>query len=118
MPGLVEAPNLHPLFLHFPLALIPTALLFWLLALAKSSDEMFRFGRWLLYLGVLAAVPTIVTGFRAEEQFGHQEIIHVHRNFMLAGAALSSLTCLGAFLLRRATSAGARRVLTVSLAAS
>ena len=53
LPGLRAALNYHPMFVHFPIVLWLAALLFQVLALRRSSDEMQRVGTWMLYLGTL-----------------------------------------------------------------
>lgn len=67
LPGINAAPNIHPLFVHFPIALWLAALLFWIVALAKKNDELWRFGRWLLYLGTIGGLAAVATGFLAPD---------------------------------------------------
>ncbi len=47
-PGLSSALNVHPLFVHFPIVLWLTALLFWGLALWLEREVLWDVGRWLL----------------------------------------------------------------------
>ena len=120
--GIREAPNIHPLFLHFPLVLLPVALLFWVLSLALRRDELFRAGRWLLYLATASVIAAAWSGFVAENQLGHEshmhDLIHQHKAFMLATAILTVLLCLTAFLLRKRASYGLHLTLTVVLAST
>ncbi len=98
LPGLSRAENVHPLFLHFPIAFWMTSLLFWTLGFLSGSARCLLFGRWLLYLGTIAAVPTAATGLWAESEIGHDspghEFIHVHRNWMI-GTAMAALFTTG-----------------------
>lgn len=109
LPGLDSAPNVHPLIVHFPIALWPTALLLWTLALLRGpQEELWRAGRWLLYLGSLAALVAVATGLWAADQVGHDsrghDLVHVHRNWMVVASALSLLVSAAAFATRtRAT---------------
>lgn len=97
LPGLSGANDLHPLFVHFPVALWLAAALFFGVGLARSSAEARRTGRWLLYAGTAAAVATVATGFLAANRMGHgtpgHDLVHVHRNIMLAATVLAALGC-------------------------
>lgn len=120
--GLREAPNLHPLFLHFPLVLLPLALLFWILALAVHRDDLVRFGRWLLYLAAASVVAASWTGFLAEDQVGHEsrlhELLHRHKALMLVTSGLTLLLALSGFLLRKTRDFGPNLALATTLAAT
>jgi uncharacterized membrane protein len=108
LPGLASSPHLHPVFVHFPIALWLTALLFWSLAFARRREDLWRFGRWLLYLGVVGAAVAVGTGLWAEEQLEHSspghDLVHTHRNWMLAASALGLGVAAGAFVTRRSAS--------------
>jgi uncharacterized membrane protein len=94
-PGLEAAPNVHPLLVHFPIALWPTALLLLAFAYLYRDDEAFRFGRWILHLGVLAGVAAGISGWIASEGMGHDgpahHLVHDHRNFMVAALIVAAL---------------------------
>ncbi len=111
-PGLSSALNVHPLFVHFPIVLWLTALLFWGLALWLERDVLWDMGRWLLYLGALGALAAVGTGLWAEEHLGHDspahDLVHVHRNWMLSTTGLGLVTAVVAFATRSRTSRGAR----------
>ena len=59
LPGLKSMLNIHPLFVHFPIAFWFAALLFEALAIWRSNDEWHRTAVRLLYLGTLAAFPNL-----------------------------------------------------------
>ena len=105
LPGLYHAPNIHPLFVHFPIALWIAALLFLGLGALRQRDDLFRVGRWLLYLGLAGAAVSVGTGLWAAEKLGHDspghELVHVHRNWMLVASGLGALAAGVAFLLRK-----------------
>lgn len=113
MPGLVSAPNAHPVFVHFPIALWWAALLFWVLGAARNRADLFSAGRWLLYLGVLAALAAAATGWSAMEQFGEDmsghDLIHNHMYFMFAAAGLAIITSAAAWWVARRPDTSARR---------
>jgi len=69
MPFLPDwAPNLHPLIVHFPIALLISALLFDLLALIFRKVNWLRYAAGSLYiLGALAAAVAYLTGRQAAD---------------------------------------------------
>ena len=60
--GLRTLPNLHPLWVHFPIALIPMSLLLGLAALWKNS--LYSAVRWLLGVSTASASVAVWTGLR------------------------------------------------------
>jgi uncharacterized membrane protein len=87
LPGLKSALNYHPLFVHFPIALWLAALLFELLALGAKGEELHRTACWLLYLGTLAGVVTVLTGLAAEQSVPRgpaHGVMEFHQEMMLA----------------------------------
>ena len=112
LPGINAAPNIHPVFVHFPIALWLAALLFWLLAVVRRDDDVWRFGRWLLYLGTLGALAAVASGYLATEAMGHDapghDLVHVHRDIMLVASGLAALTAGAAFAWRHSASAKVR----------
>ena len=65
LPGLKSMLNIHPLFVHFPIAFWFGALLFEALAIWRSNNEFHRTAVCLLYLGTLAAFAAAFTGWLA-----------------------------------------------------
>ena len=65
--GLRELPNIHPLVVHFPIVLLPLALLLDLVALATHRAELHRVARWTLWLGTVAAAAAVLSGHEGEE---------------------------------------------------
>ena len=70
--------TLHPLIVHFPIALLITSVLFAVLAvLIKNKREVFKdilLGN--LLLGTIGAVAAIISGKFAEESLAHNTKIH------------------------------------------
>jgi uncharacterized membrane protein len=96
------------MFVHFPIALWLSALLFWGLALFRAREDLWAAGRWLLYLGLVGALAAVGTGLWAADQMGHDapghDLVHTHRNWMLLTSAVGLVTTAAAFLTRgRAT---------------
>jgi uncharacterized membrane protein len=92
-PGLDALPNIHPLLVHFPIVLWPTALLFLTIAYLRGDDDLFRFGSWLLYMGVVAGGVAALFGWLASESIGHDQaghgLVHDHRDLMAAAVVVS-----------------------------
>lgn len=65
LPGLQHLQNIHPLIVHFPIALLVTAaLVYWLAWLARRESWQWT-GLWLLVLGALSAAVAVWTGLYA-----------------------------------------------------
>ena len=87
--------NFHPIFTHFPIALLTAALLVETLALLLRRPEWSRVSLWCLGLGVLGAAGAVLTGRLAEETAKHSfeihEVIELHEKIgyaVLAGSVL------------------------------
>jgi uncharacterized membrane protein len=87
MPGLNNLLNIHPLFVHFPIALTLVAALFVVLHLATRRADFISMGSMLIYLSAISAVVTTITGYGAANIIGHEspnhELVHIHRDIML-----------------------------------
>lgn len=104
-PGIGALQNLHPLFVHFPIAFFTGALLMEGIAIVYD-EKCHLVATWMLYLAALTAVVTLITGFIAEyslaaaDPMGHHspahDPIHVHRNWMVT-ATFFGLSMAGYF---------------------
>ena len=124
-PGLQSLPNYHPLFVHFPIALWTAALLFELAArlvppqwLNRQSLHHIALGA--LALGALAAIPTVMTGWSAEQAVPPtgpaHDIKDLHENLMVSAAILSGiLAALGLFVIPRKPAAMLRAAFLAGL---
>ena len=74
--GLRQAYNAHPAFVHFPIALFPSALLFYFLGIILKRPSLSIAGRGCLYLAVAGTALAIVTGLIAQNSIPHNERIH------------------------------------------
>jgi uncharacterized membrane protein len=68
--------NIHPLTVHFPVALLMSALLVETLALLLRRPEWSRVSLWCLGLGALGAVVAVLTGRQAMATAKHSFEIH------------------------------------------
>lgn len=121
MPGLAHLPNAHPLFVHFPIALWWTSLLFWVLGLFTGKERLFEAGRWTFSIGLVFALVAVLTGLSAaqsqpvEDVHGH---VQFHKVMMLTTAGLAILTFILSFAFRGIRRTSMRVVETAVLAAT
>jgi len=118
LPGLKTALNYHPLFVHFPIVLWLLALLFELLAVWQGSDDMQRTASRMLYLGTLAAIVTVMTGFAAQKSIppgDAQRVVGIHEALMLVSTSLALALCIFAWVMRKSFTAQLRKMLLLGL---
>jgi len=94
LPGAQRLQNLHPLLVHFPLALLPASALLYVLAWLAGRDSWAWTGLWLLVLGALSAAASAATGLRADEGVMvdpsvREQLLDPHRRLMLTTVGLS-----------------------------
>ncbi|MHB8481285.1 MAG: DUF2231 domain-containing protein [Nitrospiria bacterium] len=110
LPGLAALQNIHPMFVHFPVAFFLGAVV--MEGIAFFKGERFHFvATWILYLGTAAAVVTLLTGFEAAntiaatDPLGHKspahEYIHLHRDWMVSVTLFSIFFSLYLFWINR-----------------
>lgn len=77
--------NIHPIFVHFPIALLTVYALMELLRFKKLTENV----SWhlakagLVIIGTLAGIATIITGGMAEKIVGESKIIEIHSTFAI-----------------------------------
>jgi len=84
-------PNYHPMLVHFSIALLIMATLFYTLAFfAKNSSRgssLLAAAQWNLWSGTLISIITVLTGWLAYNSVAHDALSHeamtVHRNWAL-----------------------------------
>jgi len=99
--------NIHPLFVHFPIGLLVAYSVLeigaYFLPALRRQTWLFPVKTFLLIVGVLAALATLVTGAMAEENFTEGDpqyrIIGVHAPFAIATTVLYFLLA-GAYIVR------------------
>jgi uncharacterized membrane protein len=79
--------NIHPVFVHFPLALLSAGILFDVLGYALKKPSLSNAGWWCFALGVIAAIVTVFTGMQAEKTVslsqGAHEVLEQHEHFQI-----------------------------------
>ena len=85
----------HPLVVHFPIALLLTAVLLDLLALALKRPAWHRVALWNLGLGTLGAGIAVWSGLRAAEVAKHtfeiHQVMELHQKLGIATLIIGSL---------------------------
>lgn len=105
LPGVQHIQNIHPLVVHFPVALLPAAaLIYWLALLARREAWQWT-GLWLLGLGVLGAAAAVATGLYAAPGVMlapsvKEHLLIYHKWIMLSTLALSVALALWAIAAR------------------
>jgi len=91
--GLQEAMNVHPLFVHFPIALLLTSTAFYFLGTIFKKADLLAAAKWELYFGTLASAVTVWTGLKAAETVAHggdtHQIMMMHQYFGFAVLGIS-----------------------------
>ena len=108
----------HPMVVHFPIALLLTAVVLDMAALVARRPALHRIALWNLVLGTLAAGAAVVSGLRAEEAAKHSfEIWQVmERHEQLGIVTLSLGAFVSAFRLWKRDRLSPRwRLLTIAL---
>jgi uncharacterized membrane protein len=112
MPGLASSPNIHPMFVHFPIAFWIAAAAFLGFAVWKQREDVWKMGTWLFWMATATAVAAAVTGLMAANEIGHDApghgLVHVHRNFMYVATGLAIAVSAFAWLKRAETARGVR----------
>jgi len=75
--GMQQLQNLHPAVVHFPIALLLAAVLFYVLGIFLKKEEFNFGGKWLLYFGALSAGIAVWSGLRAANGVMHDEESHL-----------------------------------------
>ena len=76
MPGITAMDNIHPLVVHFPVALLISFFI------VDSMGSVFKKTNWrdlasgLLYLGTVSALFAVIAGFIAADSVAHGENVH------------------------------------------
>lgn len=92
--GLDAVQNLHPLVVHYPIALLTLAALLYVVAWASKRDSWAWPALWMLAIGTLAATLALWTGLYASAgvmvaQSVRDNILIHHKHVMIAVFAMS-----------------------------
>ncbi len=92
--GLEAVQNIHPLVVHYPVALLTLSALLYLVAWVSRRDSIAWAALWMLALGTLGAAVAVWTGLRAGAgvmvaQSVREHILIRHKQVMIAVFAMS-----------------------------
>ncbi|MEE2903611.1 MAG: DUF2231 domain-containing protein [Myxococcota bacterium] len=87
-----EADALHPMTIHFPIALLTMSFVFDFGGIISRKESLNAAGFWCLLTGVASFIPAVVTGFWADESYGHMDdpfpIYSTHGSMQILGGVL------------------------------
>ena len=63
--------DLHPLVIHFPIALFSSAVLFDFISIIYSKNELLVASWWVMLLALISSFFAIITGFIDDNLIGH-----------------------------------------------
>lgn len=110
--------SLHPLLVHFPIALLLTAVTIDLAALALKHPAWHRVALWNLTLGTLGAGAAVLSGLQAEDVGRHSfeiwQVLALHKRLGFVTLILGAMV-VGWRLAVRDRLAGRTRLLAVLL---
>lgn len=102
MPGISALDNLHPLFVHFPIALLFMFFVVDLLGSWFGRADWRRTAGWFLYCGALSAGLTMVMGLLAAASVAHggdvHEIMERHESLGVAVFVLAAILAIWRWL--------------------
>jgi|ERR1700733_3304175 uncharacterized membrane protein len=120
LPGLKAVLNIHPMLVHFPIALWLAALLFEAWAVIRTSEDWHRTAARLLYLGTFAGILTVLSGLAAEKSVPAGQamiVVGIHKTLMILTTSLALGLSLFALAFRKNFTAAYRKYLLVGLVA-
>jgi uncharacterized membrane protein len=103
LPGIAGMENIHPLLVHFPIALLTAFFLVDVIGVIAKKPQWRYVASWLLYLGTIAAIFTVIAGLFAADSVEHGEDVHdiMKRHERIGIAVLSLSLFLSAWRLKR-----------------
>jgi uncharacterized membrane protein len=120
LPGWHAALNHHPVFVHFPIVLWLSALLFEIVAVCKRDDSTHRTAMWLLWLGTASGAFAVLTGLNAQKIVPSGpagRVLAIHEQLMLTSFFLALGLSFFAYLSGRRLTHGLKVVILMGLLA-
>jgi len=100
--------EIHPLIIHFPIALFSTAVLFDILGLLLKQIELEKVGKWVMLTALISSLAAIATGLLADTVVGHFDSVYPFWNnhgwLQLISSFLFLLLCIWRLKHRQALS--------------
>lgn len=105
MPGLDATLNIHPLFVHFPIALTLAAILLIFYSFFTGKSGPMDTAATMIYLAAGFAIVTAITGYLAADGLGHDapghDLVHTHRDLMYGYTGLITTLAILNYFIRR-----------------
>jgi len=103
--GAQHLQNLHPLVIHFPIALLMGAALLYVTAWISKSERFAHSAFWVLVMGALSLAIAVATGLYAEQGVMlalsvREQLLEPHERYMLATLGLCTALTIWAILAR------------------
>jgi uncharacterized membrane protein len=97
--------NIHPLAVHFPIAFLVGAALFYVMAWVLGREALATAALWVLLLGAISAGVAVGTGLYAEggvmvSRSVRDRLLESHENLMLTTLGLSIVLAIWALIAR------------------
>lgn len=97
--------NIHPMLIHFPIALFLTAIAFELFSFVRKNESFENMASKLFILSAIAFIAAAVTGLFAENSVPHSEQAHAimqnHKLFQLIATGISVLIAVIVFFSKK-----------------
>jgi uncharacterized membrane protein len=110
-------PRLHAALNDLPTALLLTALLFDLAALATKREGLRLVSFWTLVVGAIGGAAAVISGLQAEEHIAHGEAVHevmeTHEQFALITLGVFAVLALWRIVRERKMRSGERSIVLV-----
>jgi len=105
LPGVQHLQNIHPIVVHFPIAFLVGAALFYFLGWIFQNQTLSTTGLLLLILGTISAAAAVGTGLYAEDgvmvsRSVREHLLETHETFMLVTLGLSIVLAIWASIAR------------------
>jgi uncharacterized membrane protein len=96
LPGLAHLQNLHPLVVHYPIALLSAAAALYVLAWLAGSEKVEWAALWMLVLGFLGAAAALASGLYGAPGLMiadsvRTNLLRPHKQLMIAASALTTV---------------------------
>lgn len=103
LPGITGMDNIHPLFVHYPIAFFTVFFLLDVIGSLAKKAQWRYVASWLLYLGTVAAIFTVIAGLFAADSVEHGADVHdiMERHEHIGIAVLSLSLFLSAWRLKQ-----------------
>ena len=105
LPGAQHLQNIHPLVVHFPIAFLIGAVLFYFAAWVFKKDEWTRTGFWILILGTASLAVSVETGLYAEQGVMvalsvREKVLLLHKQWIIATSIICFVVTIWAVIAR------------------